>query len=196
MSDKLLKEQSLSLTYSILSKKTWKDLELLFGNNGACGGCWCMTPRLSSVDYNKNKGDKNKQLFQQLVVNNEPLGILAYHENLPVAWCSISPKSRLLQMKNSRIMKTTPNENTWSIVCLFIKKEYRRKQVSALIIKKAVEYAFENGAKAVEAYPVISKNDKMPDVFAWTGFWKSYEKAGFKKVKQVSETKLIMSITC
>jgi hypothetical protein len=32
----------------------------------------------------------------------------------------------------------------------------------------------------------------MPDVFAWTGIWKSYEKAGFKIVAQPSTGKYIM----
>lgn len=187
--------QALQLTFSILSENTWNDLQELFGEKGACGGCWCMTPRLSSAEYNKNKGDKNKKLFLQLIKRCEPLGVLAYYDKKPIAWCSVSPKSTLKQMKNSRIMDLTPDEDTWSIVCLFIKKEFRMKQISSVIIKQAVDYAFRNGAKTVEAYPVISKNDKMPDVFAWTGIWKSYAKAGFKKVKQVSETKLIMSIS-
>ena len=180
-------------TFSVLSKEGWKDLELLFGNNGACGGCWCMTPRLSTSEYKKNKGDKNKELFHQLLLKNEPLGVLAYYNKNPIAWCSISPKSRLKEMKISRIMNHTSDENTWSIVCLFIKKEFRRKQISTFIIDKAVEYAFKNGATTVEAYPVVTMKDKMPDVFAWAGIWKSYEKAGFKIVRQVSATKLIMA---
>jgi hypothetical protein len=60
------------------------------------------------------------------------------------------------------------------------------------MIKAATRYAFSKGAETVEAYPVIPKNGKMPDVFAWTGIWKSYEKAGFKIVAQPSTGKYIM----
>lgn len=183
------------LTSKILSEQTWKDLEILFGEKGACGGCWCMHPRLSGGIYNENKGEGNKKLFHQLVNKQEPLGILVYDGKLPIAWCSISPKPTLMLMKNSRIMNMTPREDTWSIVCLFIKKEYRKKHLSSFVISKAVEYAFQNGAQLVEAYPLVSKKDKIPDAFAWTGIWKSYKNAGFKKIKQVSETKLIMSIS-
>jgi GNAT superfamily N-acetyltransferase len=184
----------MDLEYSVLSPKTWKAFENLFGGHGACGGCWCMTPRLSSAAYSKNKGEINKQLFKNLVKADEKLGIMAYHRGEPIAWCSISPKPRLLDMKNSRIMKLTATQDTWSIVCLFIKKEYRRKGVSSLIIKKAAEYAFQNGAKVVEAYPVQAKVEKVPDAFIWNGIWSAYEKAGFKKIKQVSETKVIAAL--
>ena len=153
-----------------------------------------MTPRLPAAEYNKNKGEGNKKLFHNLVLSNEPLGVLAYHNKEAIAWCSISPKKRLIQMKQSRMMNHTAEENTWSIVCLFIKKEWRMKRVSSYIISKVVDYAFANGAGIVEAYPVVSKTDKMPDVFAWTGIWKSYEKAGFSVVKKLSETRLIVQI--
>ena len=35
----------------------WTDVEKLFGQRGACGGCWCMTWRLPRSEFNKNKGE-------------------------------------------------------------------------------------------------------------------------------------------
>jgi len=183
-----------TFTSAVLSKKNWNDFQDLFGVKGACGGCWCMTPRLPAAAYNKSKGEGNKELFHNLLLANEPLGVLAYNNKEAIAWCSISPKQRLNDMKKSRMMSHTGEEITWSIVCRFIKKEWRMKRVSSYINSRAVEYAFANGAEIVEAYPVVSKNDRMPDVFAWTGIWKSYEKAGFSVVKKLSETRLIMQI--
>jgi GNAT superfamily N-acetyltransferase len=179
-----------SYQFAALSKDNWKDLVTLFGSNGACGGCWCMTPRLSSSQYHACKGERNKQLLHKLVVNNESLGVLAFQNGTPVAWCSISPKARLLEMKNSRTLKVTPGEHTWSIVCLFIRREYRRQGLSSLIIRKAADYAFANGAIRVEAYPVVPKNDKMPDAFAWMGTWKSYVAAGFSCFLFVAKRKI------
>ena len=190
--EKKIKHHELSVSF--LSKETWKDLEMLFGEKGACGGCWCMTPRLSSAEYNLNKGEPNKSMLHDLVLKDSPLGVLAYDRGAVIAWCSISPKTDLLEKKQARIMGHTLVEGNWSIVCLFIKKEYRRKGISSYIIHKAVEYAFRNGATTVEAYPLVTKNEKMPDVFAWHGISKSFQKAGFYVVKQLSKTKLIMQI--
>ena len=33
-------------SFKELSAKTWKDYEALMGENGGCGGCWCMSWRL------------------------------------------------------------------------------------------------------------------------------------------------------
>ena len=186
--------KALSLTFEALNLKTWPQLQALFGQKGACGGCWCMTPRLPSSAYNQNKGEGNKKKLHELIKSGEPLGVIAFHGQQPVAWCSISPKTRLMQMRNSRLMKLTSDEQCWSIVCLFIAKNYRRRGVSGAVIRAAANYAFSAGAKIVEAYPLINRTEDIPDAFAWNGIWKSYEKVGFRLIKQVSETRAIVQL--
>jgi len=34
-----------------LTKARWPQFELLFGQRGACGGCWCMLWRLNRADF-------------------------------------------------------------------------------------------------------------------------------------------------
>jgi GNAT superfamily N-acetyltransferase len=182
----------IAVTFNPLSEATWPDLQVLFGLKGACGGCWCMTPRLPAKLYNECKGEKNKQLLHNLIRDGQPLGIIAYHEKTPIGWCSVSPKDNLLSMKPSRLMNHTETKNVWSVVCLFIAKEFRRKGISSLLISGAVEYAFNNGADHVEAYPSIPKIKSMPDVFAWMGIEASYKKAGFRLLKKLSDSRVIM----
>ena len=50
----------------------------------------------------------------------------------------------------------------------------------------------ENGAKIVEAYPVVPYSNSIPAAFAWTGIPSSFEKAGFKEVIRRSRTRPIM----
>src|SRR5215831_13148559 len=37
----------------------WADLEALFGERGACGGCWCMVWRLSRKEWLAGEGAGN-----------------------------------------------------------------------------------------------------------------------------------------
>lgn len=67
-----------------LTPERWPDLELLFGPRGACGGCWCMTPRLTRAEYQNQKGEGNHAAFKELVSSGEARGILAYHDEVPV----------------------------------------------------------------------------------------------------------------
>ena len=38
----------------------WKDLQALFGERGACGGCWCMSWRKPKERFQREKGAAKK----------------------------------------------------------------------------------------------------------------------------------------
>lgn len=178
-----------------LNAGTWPALEALFGEKGACGGCWCMTWRLSSKDYEQNKGEKNRALFREMAESGQPLGIIAWSGSEPAGWCSVSPRASLVRLENSRLLKRPDDIPVWSVTCFFVKKEFRRKGLATAMIRAAAAYAFEHGAPAVEAYPMIARKETVPEVFAFIGFAKSFEKAGFEVVSRPSETRLVMRLT-
>ena len=182
------------INFKSLDKETWPDLQSLFGHKGACGGCWCMYWRLAYKDYENGKGQINKLKFFELIQNGLPLGVLAFKEDVPIGWCSISPKRELIRLEKSRLFKTSEAKTTWSITCLFIHKNHRNKGLSAELITAAAKYAFENGAVIIEAYPIIPKTTRMPAAFAWVGFINSFINAGFEKKAQPSENRLIMRL--
>ncbi len=180
------------IEYKPLTKTIWHDLEDLFGEKGACGGCWCMYWRLKNKEYEQSKGEKNKLLLKAFADNHEHLGILAYDKNKAVGWCSVSPRETLKRLETSRLFKPMDETSVWSITCLYVNKAYRNKGLSADLMAKSTEYAFKNGAKCVEAYPIDPLKGKIPDVFAWVGLKGAFEKAGFKEVKRVSENRSIV----
>jgi len=181
--------------YKPLDVRTWPDLVTLFGKNGACGGCWCMTWRLTSKEYGANKGENNKLKFHDLVKAGKSLGTLAFSNNMPIGWCSVSPRETFFGLEKSRLFKRIDSNPVWSVTCLFFKKDFRRHGLSSALIKTACYNAFKQGAVTIEAYPIIPKKDKMPDVFVWVGFAIAYKNAGFDVVGQPSETRLIMRLT-
>jgi hypothetical protein len=110
-----------------LKSDRWQDLEELFGERGACGGCWCMWWRSRRSEYEKQKGEGNKRAMKAIVDKGEVPGILAYVEGMPVAWCSVAPRSHFSMLSRSRILKQVDEEPVWSIVCLFVKKILRNQ---------------------------------------------------------------------
>jgi GNAT superfamily N-acetyltransferase len=189
----------MAFTFQPLTAATWDDFVELFGDKGACGGCWCMTWRLKAADFEKGKGDGNKKLIQQLVKKNKPIGVLAYSDNKVAGWCAVAPRNEYIRLENSRVLKPVDNQPVWSISCFFIQKNYRNKGLSKRLVKAAVEYAVSKGAKIIEGYPIDRKpplpgevGRGLPDVFAWTGFTSPFIKAGFKEAARRSETRPIM----
>ena len=65
-------------TFSPLTSNNWNDFVELFGDKGACGGCWCMTWRLKAAEYNRQKGEGNKKAMKELVKKVSP-GIVALY---------------------------------------------------------------------------------------------------------------------
>jgi len=152
-----------------------------------------MTWRLPANEYEKNKGAKNCDLFHQLIKQKEPVGIIAFESSVPIGWCSVSPREKLVRLKNSRIFKSIDDKPVWSITCLYIDKRYRKRGMSVKLVEEACKYAFKQGAKIVEAYPVIPPlNKNIPDLFAYYGLESAYQKAGFIKVKQASDSRTVM----
>lgn len=187
----LRSEKLSNLTFQPLTMKRWSDFEKLFGERGACGGCWCMSWRLKRSDFIKQKGEKNKKAMKKIVSSGEVPGIIAYSEGEPIAWCSVAPREKFPALERSRVLARVDEKSVWSIVCLFIAKPFRRKGVSAKLLRASVEYAKKHGTKIVEGYPFELKTD-LPDPFVWTGLASAYRKAGFVEVLRRSKTRPIM----
>ena len=185
-------EGDLKLSFKPLTPFRWKDLETLFGERGACGGCWCMWWRLTRSEWERRKGSLNKRAFKRIVKSGEAPGILAYAGRLPVGWCAVAPRESFSALERSRVLRRVDDEPVWSIVCLFIARPYRGKGVATGLVKAAVEFAGKKKAKIVEAYPVEPRKGRLPDAFAWTGTDSLFRKAGFKEILRRSKTRPIM----
>ena len=175
-----------------LTPERWHDFETLFGPRGACGGCWCMTPRLARAEYERGKGEGNRRAMKAILERGEIPGILGYQGEKPVAWCSFGPRENFSWLARSRILRPVDDGPVWSIVCLFIDKACRHQGLSVSMIEAACAFAAMQGAPCVEAYPVEPKNAPMPPVFAYTGIASAYVKAGFREVARRSVTRPIM----
>lgn len=182
----------MKLIFKPLTEKTWHDFEILFGSRGACGGCWCMSWRLKSSDFEKGKGGGNKKKIRSLVKSNEQIGIIGYIGKKAVAWCSVAPREKFIRLENSRVLKKIDVEPVWSISCFFISKEYRKKGLSAELLKGVIAFCKKKKVKILEGYPVVPYSKEIPAAFAWTGIPASFEKVGFEVAARRSKSRPIM----
>jgi GNAT superfamily N-acetyltransferase len=174
------------------TSERWDDLERLFGPRGATGGCWCMWWRLPRSEFDRQKGEGNREALRSVVNTGTPPGLLAYIDGQPVGWCALAPREEYGALERSRILKRVDELPVWSVTCFFVAKEHRRKGVTSRLLRAAVEYAAEHGARIVEGYPVEPKSADTPPVFIFTGIASSFRDAGFAEVARRSETRPIM----
>ena len=187
--------QKLKTTFKALTIDSWNDFERLFGERGACGGCWCMYWRLRNKDFENQKGKGNKKTMKNLVNKDQQIGIIMYVDEVPIGWCSVAPREDFLRLENSKILKPVDDKSVWSIVCFFIDNKYRRHGYSAKLLKGIIEFSKKKNVKILEGYPTEPKKDNIPAAFAWTGIASAFNQAGFHEVIRRSETRPIMRLS-
>jgi len=184
-------DMKFKLTIVPLTPERWDEFAQLFGKNGACAGCWCMWWRLPRAQWVKQKGERNKKAIRKLVNHGEAPGILAYADGQPVGWCALGPREAFPRLATSRTLKPVDDQPVWSVTCFFVARPFRRRGVTVELLKAAVAFARERGARIVEGYPVEPKQEQA-DVFVYTGLASAFRKAGFKEIARRSPTRPIM----
>lgn len=175
-----------------LTPDRWADFKTLFGPRGACGGCWCTFWRRPRSEFNENKGDGNRRLMLGIVNDGPSPGILGYLDSEPVGWCAVAPRADYPALARSRILQPVDDTPVWSVSCLFVRKDHRKKGLSVRMLRAAVEHVKQQGGSVVEGYPVEPKKDDVPAAFAWTGLAAAFLAAGFREVARRSDTRPIM----
>ncbi|WKZ37939.1 MAG: GNAT family N-acetyltransferase [Anaerolineales bacterium] len=185
-----MSSDELDLSFHPLTQKLWRDFEILFGERGACGGCWCMFWKLRGKAFDENKGDGNRQMQKSIVDAKIAPGLIAYSEGYPVGWVAVEPRSQYPKLAHSRVLKPVDDQDVWSVTCFFIEKNHRRRGIAVELLKAAIKHVKKHGGKIVEGYPLDSKTNQ-PAPFLFTGTASAYVKAGFKEVARNAPTRPI-----
>lgn len=179
-------------TIAPLTPERWPDLVALFGERGACGGCWCMWPHRTNREFEARKGAANRRTLQRRVRAGKVPGVLAYRDGEAVGWCAVEPRRDYARLERSRILAPVDDADVWSILCLFVRKDRRRAGVTRALVDGAVAHARAHGARIVEAYPIDPRRPDVPDVFAFHGLLSTFTKLHFREVARRSPTRPIV----
>lgn len=167
-----------------VDESNWEDFEGLFKSKGAPSYCWCMAWRMTKDELKRNTSANRKRFIKKRVTSQVPIGLLGYLDEQPIAWCSIAPRETYQRLGGDESL-----DHVWSIVCFFIKKEYRDQGLVDVLIQRAKKYAKKNGARYLEAYPVKPNSPS----YRFMGFIPTFEKAGLSFVKMAGTRRHVMS---
>jgi len=161
-----------------LTPDLWPHFEDLFGEKGACGGCWCMYWRIGSA-YRKQPSHANRAAFHRIVRKGPPPGLLAFKGELAVGWCQLTPRDALPWLNRTWRLRPVDDVPVWSISCFYIRKGYRKQGITSALIAAAVKEAKKAGAPGLEAYPL--DGDLTPSA-SGTGYVSTFARAGFEVI--------------
>jgi len=156
----------------------WPALEDLFGERGACNGCWCMYWRIGA-DYRKRPRERNRLALREIVKRGPPPGLIAFDGDVAVGWCQLTPRSALPWLDRTWRLKRVDAVEVWSLSCLYVRIGYRKRGVTAALIAAAIRAAKRARAPQLEAYPLDA--GKTPSA-SGTGYVSTFARAGFRTV--------------
>ncbi len=142
--------------------------------------CWCLSYRISSKENQALAGTERGELVRHLCSEDPPPGVLAYDGDQVVGWAGVHPRADTSFARNHRIPHVD-DLAVWSVWCLRVRPGHRGKGISHRLLAGAVAFARDNGAPAIEGYPVDNRGAKVDLTMAYVGTRALFEKAGFTK---------------
>ncbi len=148
--------------------------------------CWCLSWRLPSAENRKLLGTDRADVVRALCAREIAPGVLAYRDDDVIGWAGIAPRTELHPIENSRRIPHVDDLPVWSLWCIRVRPGFRKQGVTGALIEGAVDYAKQNGAPAVEGYPVDNQGEKVDQTMAFVGTRSMFERVGFTKVADTS----------
>lgn len=131
-----------------------RDLETIFGDSGNGRKCWCAYWYLPNAEFKAGWGEGNRSFFRSLVAEGQAPGVMAYCGGEPAGWCGVGPRSAFDRLNRSKAFAPVDDAPVWSVTCFIVRKHYRRRGLLRLLLRHAVRFASERGARCIEGYPV------------------------------------------
>jgi GNAT superfamily N-acetyltransferase len=125
---------------------------------------------------------------------------VAYLGEEPVGWVAVEPRTaypRLLRTRTvwSGRQEDKADDSVWAVTCFVTRKGYRKRGITYALAAAAAGFAREQGARALEAYPMIAPAGKE---ITWgelhVGSRQVFADAGFTEVSHPSPRRVVMRI--
>lgn len=141
--------------------------------------CWCLSYRLAPKENQEYHREARGRKVAALMRKGPP-GVLAYDGDEVVGWAAVHPRADTAFATNRRIPHVD-DLDVWSVWCIRVRPGHRGEGISHALLAGAVAFARDNGAPAIEGYPVDNKGEKVDLTMAYVGTRRLFEKAGFRK---------------
>ena len=113
-----------------------------------------------------------------------------------VGWCQYGSPVEIPRIHNEKAyLATDPVLPHWRITCFFVGKGYRGKGVATAALQGAIAQIKALGGGRIEGYPEDTEGRRASAAFLFNGSLTSFEKAGFKRARQIGKHKWVVTRT-
>ena len=165
-------------------------------HNGIFGGCWCIWFHPDCAERGQG-ADGNRALKRRLVEEGTAHAALVFDGDRAVAWCEFGTPEELPNIHHRKEYEAAVDVlPDYRLTCIFIDKAYRRKGISALALRGALDLIAQAGGGTVEGYPQdTSDGRRVGPSFLYNGTRSLYEAAGFTYERPKGKNHTVMRRT-
>jgi GNAT superfamily N-acetyltransferase len=185
----------------------WEDVRRIFGTRGEAARCWCQRYKLARGEAFRSwpaamrAGRLREQARCGDPTAKTTSGLVAFIGEEPVGWCAVEPRPhypgllRVYRVPWLGRAEDKADAGVWAVTCVLARAGFRRRGVSRALARAAVDFARLRGARALEAYPMLTKPGE--DI-AWgelhVGSRSIFAAAGFAEVGRPTPRRVVMRI--
>jgi GNAT superfamily N-acetyltransferase len=184
-----------------------EDLQTVFGERGDAAYCQCQRFKLAPREaFRRFPVEERARRLRAQTNCGQPRstttsGLVAYLGDEPVGWCAVEPRPayeglvRVFRTPWHGRSEDKSDETVWAVTCVFVRAGFRRQGIGHALAQATVEFARERGARALEAYPMLTEPG---DDITWgellVGTRSMFAAAGFDEVSRPSLRRVVMRI--
>jgi GNAT superfamily N-acetyltransferase len=186
------------------NQASWEDLQTVFGARGPAHRCQCQRYKLKPREsFSKFPVEERAHRLRMQTECGHPdsettSGLVAYLDGEPAGWCAVEPRPAFHGLvRNNRVpwegrTEDKTDESVWAVTCVFARAGFRKRGVGDALARAAVTFARDRGARAIEAYPMTTKDALLEELHVGTeGMFTS---AGFTVVSRPTLRRVVMRI--
>ena len=186
------------------NEASWEDLQTVFGTRGQACRCQCqrykLRPRESFGSFPVE--ERAHRLREQTDCghpgSDATSGLVAYLDGEPVGWSAVEPRTAYGGLaRNNRVpwvgrAEDKADDSVWAVTCLFTRAGFRKRGVSRALARAAVDFARERGARAIEGYPITTKDVILEELHVGTEG--VFAAAGLTEVSRPTLRRVVMRL--
>jgi GNAT superfamily N-acetyltransferase len=188
-------------------RATCEDLQTVFGSRGSAAICQCQRFKLAPREAFKSFPVEERAFRLRKQTNcGQPQatttsGLVAYLGDEPVGWCAVEPRPayeglvRVFRVPWDGRSEDKTDESVWAVTCVFARVGFRRRGVGHALAQAAVDFARQRGARALEAYPMLTRpGEEITWGELYMGTPGMFAAAGLTEVNRPSLRRAVMRI--
>jgi GNAT superfamily N-acetyltransferase len=193
------------LTIVPANEASWDDLAAIFGTTDYASQCQCQRFKVVGWIWRDSTQEERTARLRAQTACDDPnaaatSGLVAYVNDEPAGWVAVEPRTAYPKLRTSPVPWTGRNEDKddhdiWAVTCFVVRKSYRGRGLTYPLAQATIDFARERGARAIEAYPMITQPGKE---ITWgelhVGARQVFEDAGFKEVSHPTKRRVVMRI--